>query len=273
MHYYQFNIGDYAKATRHLTNLEDLAYRRLIELYYDTEKPLCNDVKKLSRLINMRENQAEIETVLEDFFTETEEGFFQSRIEEEIAAYKEKAEKARVNGKKGGRPKKANANPEESGRKAKKTQSVILANPEESGSKTNHKPITNNHKPITNSKETMSTGVDLVQGLFDFWVNQMRKQPGSTKLTTKRRKAIQARLKEGYTEEQIKNAIVGCSLDPFSMGQNDRQKAFNDIELICRSGEKLESFFNQQPISQPSCSRGTQQALEVIANMEYPFDD
>lgn len=152
MHYYQFNIGDYAKATRHLTNLEDLAYRRLIELYYDTEKPLCNDVKKLSRLVNMRENQDEIKTVLEDFFKETEDGFFQSRIEDEIASYKEKADKARANGRKGGRPKKANANPEESERKAKKTQPVNLANPEESGSKANHKPITNNHKPITNNQ-------------------------------------------------------------------------------------------------------------------------
>ena len=52
MHYYQFNIGDYAKATRHLTNDEDLAYRRLIELYYDTEKPLIKDIQKFWILIS-----------------------------------------------------------------------------------------------------------------------------------------------------------------------------------------------------------------------------
>jgi len=34
MHYYQFNIGDYASHTRHLSDLEDLAYRRLLDAYY-----------------------------------------------------------------------------------------------------------------------------------------------------------------------------------------------------------------------------------------------
>jgi len=40
MHFYDFNIGDYAKKTQHLTNEEDLAYRRALDMYYDTEKPL-----------------------------------------------------------------------------------------------------------------------------------------------------------------------------------------------------------------------------------------
>ena len=70
----------------------------------------------------------------------------------------------------------------------------------------------------------------------------MGKNLSTSKLTPKRDKAIKARLKEGYTIEQIKAAIDGCRNDPFSMGHNDRQKPFNDIELICRNGEKLESF-------------------------------
>ena len=32
------------------------------------------------------------------------------------------------------------------------------------------------------------------------------------------------------------------------MGQNDRMKPFNDIELILRTGEKLESFLGGQTI-------------------------
>ena len=150
MHYYQFNIGDYAKATRHLTNLEDLAYRRLIELYYDTEKPLENEPKKLARLINMRENIAEIEAVLSDFFVLSEAGFYQSRIESEIEKFHAKADSARVNGKKGGRPKKPKQNPTETQAKPKKTQPVKSANPEKSGSKANQEPRTKNQEPITN---------------------------------------------------------------------------------------------------------------------------
>ena len=69
---------------------------------------------------------------------------------------------------------------------------------------------------------------------------------GSTKLTPKRLKAIMARLKDGYSELDITTAIDNCSQDSFSMGENDRQTPYNDIELICRTGEKLESFaFNE----------------------------
>ena len=34
MHFYQFNIGDYASHTRHLNPIEDIAYRRLLDIYY-----------------------------------------------------------------------------------------------------------------------------------------------------------------------------------------------------------------------------------------------
>ena len=151
MHYYQFNIGDYAKATRHLSNLEDLAYRRLMELYYDTEKPLITDVKKLARLINMRENQEEIKTVLEDFFFESEGVYMQNRIEEELVNYKLKGDVARANGLKGGRPKKPSKNPV--GLKKEPNP-----NPAETGSEANHKPITNNQEPETIKKTPAING-------------------------------------------------------------------------------------------------------------------
>ncbi|NDC25981.1 MAG: DUF1376 domain-containing protein, partial [Proteobacteria bacterium] len=34
MHYYPFHVGDYQAHTAHLTNTEDLAYRRMLDLYY-----------------------------------------------------------------------------------------------------------------------------------------------------------------------------------------------------------------------------------------------
>jgi len=37
MHYYQFNIKTYIASTAHLTNGEDLAYRRLIDHYYSND--------------------------------------------------------------------------------------------------------------------------------------------------------------------------------------------------------------------------------------------
>jgi len=153
MHYYQFNIGDYAKYTRHLNLIEDLAYRRLIDHYYLTEKPLALDVKKLSRLIGMQENKEEVSQVLDDFFLKSEDGYYQNRINEEIIKYHSRADSARANGKKGGRPKKPT-----------ETQSVNLANPDEteskakkSESKANQEPLTTNQEPLTKDQETLPT--------------------------------------------------------------------------------------------------------------------
>ena len=78
--------------------------------------------------------------------------------------------------------------------------------------------------------------------IFEYWLKVMDKNPKRAILNEKRKKAIKARLKEGYTAEGIMEAIDGCKLDPFSMGQNNRGKAYNDIELICRDGSKLEHF-------------------------------
>lgn len=84
-----------------------------------------------------------------------------------------------------------------------------------------------------------------VKSVFDYWVLVMGKNPSSAKLTPKRKRAISDRLKD-YTKDQIFEAIRNCRDDEWSMGANERCKPFNDIELICRSGEKLESFLTER---------------------------
>ena len=146
MHWYKFNIGDYARSTRHLNQSEDLAYRRLIDLYYDKEKPLISDVSKLARLIDMRENHTDIQAVLDDFFVLEDDGYHQSRMDNELVDYHGKADQARANGKLGGRPKKPRTNQEE-------TQRVNSANQEETGSKAKQETTTINQQPGTNNQE------------------------------------------------------------------------------------------------------------------------
>jgi uncharacterized protein YdaU (DUF1376 family) len=172
MHYYQFNIGDYAKSTKHLTLLEDLAYRRLLDIYYDTEKPLISNVKQLARIAGMSEYIDEITNVLSDFFTETEEGFTQKKAACEIEAYQAKAGTARVNGKLGGRPKKTQTEPT-------KTQPVNSANPDETGLKPNYKPLTTNYKPLTKNQEPLTNNQlkeKTTQVKLDYSVLQMTKE-------------------------------------------------------------------------------------------------
>ena len=95
MNYYPFHLGDYATHTKHLGLLEDLAYRRMIDLYYTTEKPLPNDPENVARLIGMREHSTIVTEVLSDFFLKSEDGYRNKRCDGEIEKYKAKADRAR----------------------------------------------------------------------------------------------------------------------------------------------------------------------------------
>jgi len=87
MHYYQFNIGDYYSHTKHLSPIEDICYRRLLDYYYLHEKPLTNDIAKLARLLMLNEYHLELMTVLDEFFVIVAEGFINPRADKEIEQY------------------------------------------------------------------------------------------------------------------------------------------------------------------------------------------
>lgn len=93
MQHYQFHIGDYAQATAHLSPMEDLAYRRLLDLYYATESPIPNDLKSVSRKIRL--DPTSVEQVLNEFFILTPEGFTHHRCDKELDAIYSKSDAAR----------------------------------------------------------------------------------------------------------------------------------------------------------------------------------
>lgn len=74
------------------------------------------------------------------------------------------------------------------------------------------------------------------QEIFEFWARVFGKGAG-TKFTPGRRKAVLARLKEGYTVERLKRAILGCAGSEFHV-----KGGHTDLTLICRNGEKVEQF-------------------------------
>ena len=158
MNFYPFHPGDYTLRTGHLDLIEDLAYRRLIDLYYLNEAPLKGDIESIARVIRMRSNSAEVGSVLGEFFTETPDGWRHPHCDGLIAKYHAKAKQAAENGKLGGRPKKPSNNPDGSKSKPsnnpEETQPVISANPEETGSKTNQEPRTNNQNQVDQEQVT-----------------------------------------------------------------------------------------------------------------------
>jgi uncharacterized protein YdaU (DUF1376 family) len=94
MRYYQFHVGDYKSHTEHLSDMEDLAYRRLLDWYYLHESPLPSDTDDIARLIRMRSHSECIAVVLREFFTLTEHGWINARADAEIAKTNGKSSKA-----------------------------------------------------------------------------------------------------------------------------------------------------------------------------------
>ncbi len=79
--------------------------------------------------------------------------------------------------------------------------------------------------------------------VFDFW-KEFFGHPRAF-FDEKRRKAVKARLREGYSVDDLILAVRGCKLTPHNMGQNDRQEIYDDIELICRDTSHVERFISR----------------------------
>jgi uncharacterized protein YdaU (DUF1376 family) len=133
MHFYQFHIGDYKSHTSHLTPMEDLAFRRLLDFYYLHEHPIKH--RDIARQIGLKDFEQDVLTVLEEFFLSTDAGFVNPRADKEIAKYREFSEAGkRGAAKRWGTNGEANSPP---------NATPIATN--------NHKPITINHKPKVES--------------------------------------------------------------------------------------------------------------------------
>ena len=143
MHYYQFNIGDYASHTRHLDLFEDLAYRRLLDMYYLHERPLNADSAVVAKQIGMREKVQVVQDVLNEFFQLGEEGWVNDRADKEIKHFHSKIEQASRAGK-------ASAERRSSAR----STDVQPTN--------NQEPITNNHKPKNTNTVAPPDGVTVM---------------------------------------------------------------------------------------------------------------
>jgi len=114
MHYYQFNIGDYNSHTMHLSETEDLAFRRMLDWSYLHEKPLPVDLDEIARQIRMRTHSESIGIVLNEYFELREDGWINLRVIQELLKVGIKSEKASASAKARWGKKDANALPTQS---------------------------------------------------------------------------------------------------------------------------------------------------------------
>ena len=229
MHYYQLNIGDYKSHTNHLDLLEDLAYRRLLDLYYLHERPLNVSVTAVARQIGMREHEDKVKSILEEFFHNSEEGWINPRADREIKHFHSKIEQASRAGK-------ASAE-----RRSNARSTDVQPN--------------NKQEPINNKQETKNkaTIVATPNGVSsEVWV-QFVKQRKSKKaqITDLVMAGIQREAdKAGYTLEAALAEVVVRNWTSFKADwvlekQTATQKAAANMNLLTRgmSGPKPTNFW------------------------------
>jgi len=85
--------------------------------------------------------------------------------------------------------------------------------------------------------------------VFIYWQHVM-KQPHA-KLDKKRSKKIEEALNLGYTTDDLKLAIDGCSKTPFNTGLNDRGQRYDSIDLIFRDADHIDQFISNS--TNPPC--------------------
>ena len=241
MHYFQFNIGDYASHTRHLSLMEDLAYRRLLDLYYLKDGDMYGDEAEVARQIGMRDEVAAVKQVLQDFFTIDEDRWSHGRCDAEITHFRQKSEKA------------SNAGKASAQRRSNERSTDVQ--------QTFNQPITNNQEPITNNQEDKSPKGDMSSGddervhnfanndlqpslqpehVVEVW-NAMAERTGLPRvrrLTDTRRKQLKARIRENTLDEWTE-AIAAIERSDFCRGEKTSWRADFDFLLQPKSFTKL----------------------------------
>lgn len=90
---------------------------------------------------------------------------------------------------------------------------------------------------------TSPKAITSTQEVFLYWQERMGKP--RAKLDEKRAAKIRARLRDGYSVQDLKDAVDGCRQSAWHQGRNDRNKVYNDIELICRDAKHVDEFIEE----------------------------
>lgn len=160
MNYYSHHIGDFDRATRHLTRIERSVYLDLMFVYYDTEQPLTSDVAALCRKIVARseEEKAAVLAVLDEFFTVTPVGWYHDRCEEELDAYRKSNTQKSIAGKASAAARAQRREQAINGNST--TVPTTVPTPVErlsNGTPTNQEPRTNNQEPETKIQKSKAS--------------------------------------------------------------------------------------------------------------------
>lgn len=211
MKYYPHHIGDFNNATRHLTRLERSVYRDMIDFYYDTEQPLPLDIDALCRKIIARSNEERtaVEQVLNEFFNETEHGWYNGRCEDVIEEYRNNTSQKSAAGKASAAKRASKKQRAINGSQTSVATSVTTHVEQAcNGEATNQEPITNNQEPITSMDACASDAAEKPEYPAEFeqaWSCYPKRAGGNSKKDAF--KAWSARIKQGVTADVLSDGV------------------------------------------------------------------
>lgn len=85
--------------------------------------------------------------------------------------------------------------------------------------------------------------IDEVTQVFDHWVAVHRTpRKGPTPVLSAKRKSKIARALADHGVEVCLQAVSGCAMSDWHMGDNPRRKKYDDLELILRDAAHIERF-------------------------------
>jgi len=119
--------------------------------------------------------------------------------------------------------------------------------------------------PHKTAPPSASPRMDQSRQVFEHWCHVM--QHSRAQLDHKRRRLIQHALKVGYTVKQLCQAIEGCALTPYNMGDNERGQRYDGLHVILRDGDQIDRFIRHH--THPPCrvSPGKQRTHTNLQNL------
>ena len=100
------------------------------------------------------------------------------------------------------------------------------------------------NKPVIETNTpNLHVVTDYSDAIFVYWCMTLRNGATDLRFHKEQRSAVLERLKDGHSVEDIKLAILGCSMSEFHMGRIPGKPAvFDDLAMICKSGSQLDKF-------------------------------
>ena len=122
-----------------------------------------------------------------------------------------------------------------------------------------------NKRAVSRAVSRAETNTEIHARIFEVWCSTTGRDPIRTKLTSQRVSKIKSRLQEGFSEQDLIEAVRGVVFSPFHMGDNKRKQKYDDLTTILRDGGQVEKF--QELFKNPPVRSSGLGSLELIRSV------